>query len=131
MFGKAAFFYGGIAPVMGLGLCLGLLGCTDDAPRLEPEVAHCAIIVGRATQVYGDITIIGVHTADVGDMRTVQLRFAYPPENTDFRVGTITCSYAFSLDLRADPKRVVKAASVYFRAFPTINESKLDLLNLC
>lgn len=115
---------------MGFGLCLcvGLVGCTDEAPRPEPEVAHCATIVGRATQVYGEITIIGVQTADVGDVRTVQLRFAYPPENTEFSVGNITCSYAFSLDTRANPKRIVTAASVYFKG-RALSENELYYLN--
>ncbi|OEJ67998.1 hypothetical protein BEN30_06915 [Magnetovibrio blakemorei] len=105
-----------------------LVGCTDEAPRLEPEVAHCAIIVGRATQVYGEITIIGVQTADVGDVRTVHLRFAYPSDSTEFSVGNITCSYAFSLDSRVNPKRVVKAASVYFKG-RALSENELHYLN--
>lgn len=104
------------------------MACTEEPPRLEPEVTHCATIVGRATQVYGEITIIGVHTADVGDMRTVHLRFAYPPDNTEFSVGNITCSYAFSLDSRADPNRVVNAASVYFKG-RALSENELYKLN--
>lgn len=108
---------------------LGLMACSEEVPlSIEPEVAHCATIVGRATQVYGDITIIGVQVADLGDARTVRLRFAYPPGNEDFSVGNISCSYAFAFANRSDPKRVVRASSVYFKG-RDLSENELYILN--
>lgn len=105
-----------------------LASCGQEPPTIEPEVEHCAITAGRATQTYGDITIVRMHHWTLENVRGVQLRFEYPPDYTEFRFGNIMCTYAFTLDIRADPNRIVKAESVYFKG-RYLSENELNFLN--
>lgn len=105
-----------------------LTSCAQDPPKIEPEVEHCAITAGRATQTYGDITIVRMHHWTLENVRGVQLRFEYPPDYSEFRFGNIMCTYPFTLDIRADPNRIVKAQSVYFKG-RYLSESELNFLN--
>jgi len=107
---------------------LVLASCGQEPPLIEPEVEHCAITAGRATQTYGDITIVRMHHWTLENVRGVQLRFEYPPDYTEFRFGNIMCTYAFTLDIRVDPNRIVKAQSVYFKG-RYLSENELHFLN--
>jgi len=105
-----------------------LTSCGQEPPSIEPEVEHCAITAGRATQTYGDITVVRMHHWTLENVRGVQLRFEYPPDYQDFRFGNITCTYTFTLDIRADHRRVVNAQSVYFKG-RYLSENELRFLN--
>ena len=106
---------------------IALAGCGGKSVP-DPEVEHCAIIAGRATQVYGAITIVRVHDWVLGDVKGVQMRFAYPPEYSDFRFGNITCTYDYAVETRRNPERVIRVQSVYFRG-RYLSESELKFLN--
>lgn len=105
-----------------------IAACAEEPRQWPREIEHCATTAGRATESYGDITIIGVRHWVLEDVRSVQLRFSYPPENPDFKVGVILCAYDFGLDVRADPDRIVKAKSVYFKG-RYLSEGELEFLN--
>lgn len=105
-----------------------LTSCDQEPPFNEPEVEHCAITAGRATQTYGDVTIVRIHHWTLENVRGVQLRFEYPPDYRNFRFGNIMCTYAFTLDVRSDPNRVVYAQSVYFKG-RYLSENELRFLN--
>ena len=119
------FMFGGLGALLTV---LALASCDASPPAIEPEVEHCAITAGRATQTYGEITIVRMRYWTLEDVRGVQLRFEYPPDYEEFRFGNILCTYAFPLDIRSDPKRIVKAQSVYFKG-RYLSESELHFLN--
>ena len=121
--------FSGFAPVCAVVLAAVVLSsCEQQPPSIEPEVEHCAITAGRATQTYGDITIVREHHWTLENVRGVQLRFEYPPDYEEFRFGNIQCTYEFSLATRADPHRVVYAQSVYFKG-RYLSENELRFLN--
>ena len=85
--------------------------------------------IWRATQIYGSITIIGVRTWDLENIRRVQLKFEYPPpEHRAFRTGYIVCAYDFDFAARADLDRVPMAKAVYYKG-RYLSENELDYLN--
>lgn len=105
-----------------------LAACSKEPQQREPEVEHCATLAGIATESYGQITIVRVRYNDLENVRSVQLRFEYPPEYTEFKVGNIACGYAFDLRTRADKNRIINAQSVYFRG-RALSASELNYLN--
>jgi len=118
---------GGLALTL-MVLLLALASCGSEPAQMEPEVEHCAITAGRATQTYGDITIVRMHHWTLENVRGVQLRFEYPPEYEEFRFGNIQCTYEFSLATRSNPDRIVYAQSVYFKG-RYLSENELRFLN--
>lgn len=105
-----------------------LIACEGDTQSIEPEVDHCATVAGRATQIYGKITVIDTRHWEMENIRRVQLRFEYPPGHETFQTGYIICAYDFGLDRRADPDRIPMAKAVYFKG-RYLSENELEFLN--
>ncbi len=93
---------------------LGLAACGGEDARFEPEVHHCAAVAGLASEDFGEITVTRVNSWMLEDVRSVQLNFDYAPGGA-LKSGYIVCAYDFNLSLRADPERVPKAKSVYYK----------------
>lgn len=116
-----------------LAIGVATASCDQPAPPpLGPEADHCARAVERLIRPEvdeGGVPLItDVQAWTVEDIRNVRVRYDYPPNPEGLERGTIMCTYAFPYEVRNDPKRFVKAQSVYFRG-RNLAETELLLLN--
>jgi len=100
----------------------------QDPVELAPEVKHCAIVAGLATQSYGEISVIEMKDSVLGETRQVQLRFEYPKTAEQTEVGAIKCGYDFGPEARANPKRIVKVKEVHYGG-RYLSEDELKFVN--
>lgn len=98
-----------------------------DVPA-DPEEAHCRKVAAKLAQAAGTIRILDSRAWTLDDVRNVRVRFEYPPETPDMTVGSIMCTYDFSIETRSDARRKPVAASVFFRG-RTLSTNELLLLN--
>ncbi|MFC1672812.1 hypothetical protein ACFL12_01555 [Pseudomonadota bacterium] len=103
-----------------------LAACGEEPSRWSPEIEHCAVIAGRATEELNTITVVKVKVQDLVDTRTVQLRFEYPAGGEGAPVGNIICVY--DVKMRTEGARAVKAQAVHFKG-RYLSENELNFLN--
>lgn len=114
-------------PFLSSALALSaLVACGEEPRRWSPEVEHCAVIAGRATEELNTITVVKVKVQDLVETRTVQLRFEYPSSDENTPVGNIICVYGAKAG--AGSARAVKAQAVHFKG-RYLSENELNFLN--
>lgn len=107
-----------------------LAACGDGGAPLDPEADHCSRAAQRLTRDDGPIAIIEAKGWTTGDVRSVQVRFAYAEGNpAGLSHGNIQCIYAFPITVRGDAGRLPQAQSLYFRN-RHLSENELLLLNM-